>query len=222
MMDRTTRRIAYGTGFIGAIIIALGTLLAGLKYRGAEGEAFSIFNHFVSELGHTVNSQGALVFNSALVIGSLCLGIHLYCLALNFEGAFRQRLRLIAIVGSLVGMLVGFFPMNVSLLHYFVAAIFFLALTLYIGAFTVYLWRTPENSFHRSLLVVGIVMLASVIVFIINGTISFLQGNLLIAQAASERPGFTFTTTSEWVALAVLIVWVLLTSTHLLNAKNLS
>ena len=119
-------------------------------------------------------------------------------------------------------MLVGFFPMNVSLIHYTAAAIFFLALTLYIGAFTVYLWRTPENPFHRTLLVVGIAMLVSVVIFMINGTVSFLQGNLLIIQAASERPSFTFTTTSEWVALAALIVWVLLTSTHLLNAKNLS
>ena len=221
-MKQTTRRIAYSTGFVGAIIISLGSLLAGLKYREADGEAFSIFNHFVSELGHTVNSQGALLFNAALVIGSLCLGIHLYCLALNFKGAFRKRLRLTAIIGSLFGMLVGFFPMNVSLIHYTAAAIFFLALTLYIGAFTVYMGRTPQNPFHRSLLVVGIVMLASVIVFMINGTVSFLQGNLLIMQAANERPAFTFTTTSEWVALAALLLWVLLTSTHLLNAKNLS
>ncbi|MEO8395333.1 MAG: DUF998 domain-containing protein [Chloroflexota bacterium] len=222
MMESTTRRIAYITGFVGAIIISLGSLLAGWKYQDADGGAFSIFNHFVSELGHTVNSQWALMFNGALVIGSLCLGIHLYCLALNFEGTFRQRLRLIALVGSLFGVLVGFFPMNVSLIHYTAAAIFFLALTLYIGAFTVYLWRTPENPFHRALLVVGIAMLVSVVIFMINGTVSFLQGNLLIMQAASERPGFTFTTTSEWVALAALIVWVLLTSGHLLNAKNLS
>ena len=221
-MEQTTRRIAYVTGFVGALIISLGALLAGWKYQDADSEAFSIFNHFVSELGHTVNSEWALVFNGALVIGSLCFGIHLYCLALNFEGTFRQRLRLIAIVGSLFGMLVGFFPMNISLIHYTSAAIFFLGLTLYIGAFSVYLWRTPENPFHRALLIMGIVMLTSVVIFMINGTVSFLQGNLLIMQAAGERPGFTFTTTSEWVALAALIVWVLLTSTHLLKAKNLS
>ena len=86
-MEQTTRRIAYVTGFLGAIIISLGALLAGWKYRDADGGTFSIFNHFVSELGHTVNSQWALLFNGALVIGSLCLGIHLFCLAFNFEGS---------------------------------------------------------------------------------------------------------------------------------------
>jgi hypothetical membrane protein len=222
VMTLTTRRVAYGTGFAGTLLITIGTLLAGLKYRGTEGEAFSIFNHFVSELGHTVDSQWALLFNMALVSGSLCLGVHLYCLALNFAGKFRQRLRTVAIVGSLFGMLVGCFPMNVSLLHYTSAAIFFLALTLYIGAFTVYLVRTPQNPFHRSLLMVGVTMLASVVVFLITGTVDFIQGNLLITQAASERPVFTFSTTSEWVTLAALIRWVLLTSIHLLNAKNLS
>src|SRR5579871_846193 len=164
-MKQATRRIAYSTGFVGVIIISLGSLLAGLKYRGADGESFWIFNHFFSELGNTFSSQGALFFNGALMIGSLCLGVHLYCLALTFKGAFRQRLRIAAIIGSLFGMLVGIFDMNVSPLHYVVAAIFFLALTLYIAAVTVYMGRTPQNPFHRSLFWTGVAMLVSVVVF---------------------------------------------------------
>ncbi len=221
-MKQATRRIAYSTGFIGVLIISLGSLLAGLKYRGAEGEPFSISNQFVSELGNTVNGQAALLFNAALVSGSLCLGVHLYCLALNFRGALRKRLRTLAVTGSLFGMLVGFLPMNVSFLHYVVSAVFFLALTLYVADFTLYLRRTPQNPFHQSLLITGIVMLVSVVVFLITGAIQFAQGNLLITQPLNQRPTFTFSTTSEWVTLAALIFWVLLASIHLLRARNLS
>ncbi|HOQ99693.1 MAG TPA: hypothetical protein PLJ35_12810 [Anaerolineae bacterium] len=38
-------------GMAGSAVIALGMAVAMVPYRGRSGEAFSILNHFISELG---------------------------------------------------------------------------------------------------------------------------------------------------------------------------
>ncbi len=215
-MTKTARRVGYIAGFVGAIIITLGALITALNYTGADGEAYSIFNHYVSELGHTEISQLSLLFNLSLIVGAVCLGIHLFCVALGFNGGQRWTLEVFAVIAGVFGMLVGFFPMNVSSIHYYVAVIFFLSAGLYVGFFTAHAWGDPHN---RWLAYLGFPMLLSVIVLLISGVIDFTVGGNSMSTAATARPGFLLITFSEWLTIITLIVWVAVMSIHLLRSE---
>ena len=54
-------------------VIVLGALLSAVAYRGAVGEPYSPFNHFISELGQVGVSRLAAVFNAGLIVGGLLL-----------------------------------------------------------------------------------------------------------------------------------------------------
>ncbi|MBI1259554.1 MAG: DUF998 domain-containing protein [Chloroflexi bacterium] len=218
-MSSRTRRIGWIAGFAGAIIISLGSLITALMYTGSDGEAYSIFNHFVSELGHTEVSQGALLFNIALITGAICLGVHLVCVAQGFEGGLRWTLAVVAVIVGTFGMLVGFFPMNVSGIHYWVAAIFFMASAVYLGIFTTRVWRTPANPYPKWLAYIGLPMALSVTVLLITGVVNLIQGENAMAQAASTRAGFLLITTSEWFTIMSMILWIVSVSIFLLSSE---
>jgi hypothetical protein len=56
-------------GSVGAIITALGCLIAAIAYRGPEDQLYSIMNYFISELGATNQSELAIAFNLGVFIG---------------------------------------------------------------------------------------------------------------------------------------------------------
>ncbi|NWG18336.1 MAG: DUF998 domain-containing protein [Chloroflexi bacterium] len=207
--------MAYIAGFAGAVIMILGTLITGLAYIGPEGERYSPFNHYVSELGHTEDSELATLFNIALILSSLCLGVFKFGVALRFEGWFRRLLAVGAVVVGGFGLLVGVLPMNVSDAHFIVAAIFFITDMFYVAAFSVYVGFTGQNALPRWLAWAGIPMVLSSLVFLITALVDIARGENAMTQAASARADFLLITTTEWLVIIMLMVWVVIVSLHL-------
>jgi len=56
-------------GLCGSLFIMFTMLVTGLVYRGKQGETYSVFNHYISELGEVGVSQWALLFNLGLIVG---------------------------------------------------------------------------------------------------------------------------------------------------------
>ena len=56
-------------GILGTGIIILGIIVSALRYKGSQGEHFSILNHFISELGEVGVSPAGLFFNLGLILG---------------------------------------------------------------------------------------------------------------------------------------------------------
>lgn len=83
-MSNWSRRLTIIPGYVGTTVLVIATLVTALTYTGADGQRYSLLNHFVSELGHTQDSKLAAVFNAALVFGALMLGLHLVGVGLRF------------------------------------------------------------------------------------------------------------------------------------------
>ncbi len=99
-------------GLSGVLLIVLAVLLSAAVYAGRNGERYSPFNHFISELGQVGVSRGAPVFNAGLIAGGLILLPFITGLGVAIESLWA-RLGMLAGIGAAVAcMLIGVFPMN--------------------------------------------------------------------------------------------------------------
>ncbi|PUA34066.1 MAG: hypothetical protein B7O98_00955 [Zestosphaera tikiterensis] len=99
------------------LFIALAALLSGW---------FNIYNNALSDLGHAVRSNVALIFNLGLSLGGLLLVI-------TSIGCIFRRYRVLSYVGVLVGYsltLVAVFDEVYGRLHFIVSVAFFLSLAI--------------------------------------------------------------------------------------------
>ena len=112
-------------GFAGTGVIVLAVLWPARSYRGKRGERYSLFNHFISELGEVGVSQEAWVFNGGLLLGGLILLPYVVGLGMAFGsllGWFGSAAGIIAVLSVTA---VGIFPMNNIKFHAIAAMIYF-------------------------------------------------------------------------------------------------
>jgi hypothetical membrane protein len=103
----------------------LGSLIAGSTYHGKEGEAYSPFNHFISELGETGISRFAWAFNIGLMISGVSLIFGSISLGLILPGVMSKLGMAAGIISSVGLFFVGVFPMNNIKPHTTAAMIYF-------------------------------------------------------------------------------------------------
>jgi hypothetical membrane protein len=100
-------------------------LIAGIVYRGKEGEAYSPFNHFISELGETGVSIFAWAFNIGLMISGVSLIFGSISLGLILPGVMAKLGMAAGIISSVGLFFLGVFPMNNIKPHTTAAMIYF-------------------------------------------------------------------------------------------------
>ena len=64
MQIRVEKLLSY-VAFVSVIVIVVGSILTSFAYTGEAGEAYSMLNHYISELGELSQSEWAPVFNSS-------------------------------------------------------------------------------------------------------------------------------------------------------------
>lgn len=96
----------------GTLSAVLGSLIAAAAFRGRLGEAYSPFNHFISELGEVGVSRLAWVFNLGLILCGLCLLPACINLGLLLPGIWSKLGMAAGVIASVSVALVGVFPMN--------------------------------------------------------------------------------------------------------------
>ena len=121
------QNLTYKLGFIGPLIITIGSLLTAFAYTGKLGEPYSFLNHFISELGEVGVSEWALVFNVSLFVGGLCITGFMLGAARLFNNLYGVIFGFLGLVTGISGSLVGAFPMNNLDAHIVVAMWFFRA-----------------------------------------------------------------------------------------------
>jgi len=103
----------------------LGAVIAGIVYRGKEGESFSMLNHFISELGEVGVSRLAWVFNLGLMISGISLILGSISLGLVLPGILAKLGMAAGIISSVGLFFVGVFPMSKIKPHTTAAMTFF-------------------------------------------------------------------------------------------------
>lgn len=118
------RNYAYfGLAGIGLVLVC--ALVVALVYAGPDGEAYSLLNHFISELGEVGVSKLAWLFNLALIAGGLLLIPFYIGLGLSLPGWLAKAGMVVGLAAGLSLAGVGFFPMNNLPPHIFVAQAYF-------------------------------------------------------------------------------------------------
>jgi len=206
IMALWSRRLTILPGVIGVGAITLGSLITAFAYVGEAGEAYSPFNHFVSELGHTQFSGLSAVFNGGLVIGGLCFALHMIGVGLRFKSAFRYLIVVMGVIAGGFGALVGIFPMNIdSTAHTLAAFGFFAGSLVMLTTFSVGVVVNRHTAYPRWLAGLSVPMILSTAIFL---NLAFSAGQGALAAPAGERAAFLPITASEWGVIIFLLMWV--------------
>lgn len=205
-------------GILGVLAVALGCLVTALVYTGRTGEAYSPFNHFISELGEVGVSQAAAVFNIGLIVGGLCNALFLVGLSLRFSGWFRLLYGLIGLVAGLSGGLVGVFPMNRLEIHQVVALTFFNTGWIVVALFSLNLAFGRRGRYPMWLLIPGAVTVFCFIAFLIDLMPAVQDTNLLTPPAV--RDTLWLVAALEWSTLIGILIWSALVSVVLLRRES--
>ncbi|MBZ0292137.1 MAG: DUF998 domain-containing protein [Anaerolineae bacterium] len=209
-------RIIYLAGFVGSILITIGSVITALVYVGKQGQSYSPLNHFVSELGEVGVSSAAALFNTSLIIGGIFLVIFLVGLATLLKGWFRYLFGLVGLIAGISGMLVGVFPMNNLEAHTQVALTFFNTGWIMVALFSIYILFVRSSLFPRWLVIPGVFTVLSFIAFL--SSISGLSGDALAAP--TDRVAVWNVTVFEWMLIAGVMIWVFLVSLRLLQTDR--
>lgn len=201
-----SRRLTILPGIIGVVVITLGAIVTALGYTGGQGQSYWPLNHFVSELGHTQESELASVFNIALIVGGLAYGIFMVGVGLKFSGIMRYVIAIGGMLAGIFGALVGVFPMDVNLeTHGQVALGFFEGSLVLLVIFSLYVGFSKQTAYPRWMALIALPMIISNAIFVylvLNG------GPDALAAPESGRLDFWLTTTAEWGVIIFLLVWV--------------
>ena len=210
---RTAGRL--GLGATAAILV--GAVVTASAYVGPTGEAYSPFNHFISELGETGQSRLALVFNAGIVIGGLGLGLFLFVLAGHLTARYRPTLMLAALVSGASGTLVGIFPMDTHEAHRLVSGVFFCTGWIVVAIFSAWLARHRAAGLPGWLLVVGAGSIAIFLAFLaVYATYRPADPNapIMVRSAVWAVPLL------EWASLLSLLAWFVCVSAVLLRRRR--
>lgn len=199
-------------GMAGTVLICLVMLAAALAYSGKQGQPYSPFNHFVSELGEVGVSRAAWLFNAGLVVAgplfaAFCVGLGLHL------GTMLAYVAMV--VGALSGLLaagVGLFPMNNLAPHIFVATWFFRSglATVVLFGIAVAVQRRDRVRVHRAAVAVSAVVAAAYASFLATANLPTSgRASSLDVSGFGARPAFWLVALLEWIVILATFLWFL-------------
>lgn len=215
-------RIGIWSGILGPLIMGLGMLITAFGYTGIEGQRYSLFNHYVSELGEVGVSELAWVFNTSLFLGGLLATVFVIYLASRLESWLRYPLGVLGVTATVNGALVGIYPMNNLSRHIFVAMNFFNLGMLISLLYSLVFLFTKKHPFPKWLAIPGLINAGLFTWFLNfppdeNAINQFQEG---MQGLIHNRPNFMPMALLEWAVILGIIVWVLLLGVYLYTQRK--
>jgi hypothetical membrane protein len=181
---------------------------------------YSIFNHFISELGHTQGSPYYFLFSFALCSAGICCAILLSGLHVMLQSKLSLVGLFFGLGSSLACFLVGVFPADTQLGPHLVAAlVFFVGNLITAGLFSLAIVRSsPKISIQYA--IPGFIVCITGLIFLSLPTetvVDFLKN-----RATYLRPDFWINAIFEWLVFFSLMIWICMISLliHRHNTNN--
>ncbi len=201
----------------GTALILIGTLISLIPYRGRGGERYSLFNHFISELGEKGISKAAWGFNTGMMLGGwlflplmLVLGTRLSSVPGWIGTAF-------GIAAGVAASLVGVFSMERLTPHRRAAMTFFHSGLYCIIFYTTAIFAQPaaERAVPLTLNIAGLLAIGSFSAFLLlvyakpkpKEDAEQTPNYILDPNAMPERPRFWRTPILEWCVFFSIQIW---------------
>ncbi len=201
-------------GLAGSSCILLAVCLSMRGYTGKRGEPYSIFNHYISELGEVGVARSAPIFNAGLMVGALLLMPFVVGLGLAIDNLWA-KLGLLAGVGAAGAcLLVGVFPMNKLALHTQAAMAYFrlgLATILFFGVSFMFqlAGREVVPWWANGFTVLSVLAYSSFLLLPVFRPVSEQALGMLNPEVLSQRPRFWWLATLEWLVFFSTMLWFL-------------
>jgi hypothetical membrane protein len=195
-------------GFGGAAIITLTTTISAFVYEGAQGQRYSLLNHWISELGEVAHSELAWLFNAGLIVGGPMLALFMAGLGRIIGGGWGGAIAVSGVVAGIGATAVGLVPMDDLQRHGLAALTFFFAAPVAVGLFTAWLLRERPSDVPRSLVWPGVLTVVAFVTFL---ALLFTTGDGSMA-APLERPTVWPIAVFEWLTLIGILSWFMAVS----------
>ncbi|MDF1520686.1 MAG: DUF998 domain-containing protein [Brevefilum sp.] len=190
-------------------------MIAGITYRGKEGEAYSPFNHFISELGETGISGSAWAFNIGLMISGVSLILGSLSLGLILPGVMAKLGMAAGIISSVGLFFVGVFPMNKIKPHTTAAMAYFRGGLSMVIFFTLAIALQPEGALGlpRAYSFAGLPAILSFggFLFMIQRAVKKSDDNMLSTKDV-KRPNIWPIAILEWSIYVTIVLWFVIQS----------
>ena len=197
-------------GILGAGVALLGSVIAASVYSGKQGQRYSTFNHFISELGEVGVSRLAPVFNLSLILSGLALLPASLSLGLALPGLLAKLGLAAGVVSAVSLALVGVFPMNRIDPHGKAAVTYFRAGLAMVALFSLAIAFQPAE---RLILPRGYA-LAGVPALLAFGSFLVLIGRAYrdgddepLGTEDVQRPRFWLLAVVEWFVFLTVLLW---------------
>lgn len=203
-------------GLAGSAVILVCILVAMSVYRGKNGERFSIWRHFVSELGEVGVSKYAWVFNGGLIIGGFLFFLMMPGVGLSLNSLWGYLATISGMIAAIGCLFVGVFPMNNIKPHIKAAMTYFRAGLATVLLFSIAILVQDKNERIIPLYAlfvsgVGIISYASFL-FNLGKSLKNRESNALDTSTIQERPRFWWMPLLEWMVVIFTILWFLIIS----------
>lgn len=199
-------------GIVGCALIVVAVLIAGMIYRGSQGEPYSPLNHYVSELGRQGFSQAAWIFNAAMIASGLMFIPFVTGLGLRLGGFWGYAGMLAGMCAGVLCAGVGIFPMNHLAGHIFSAVWFFRLglLTVSLFGIAILLQKKGAVRIPKGAAAISLVAALAYASFIVLGRLDAAPGmTTLNPDIFASRPGFWLMPFLEWLVFASTVLWFL-------------
>jgi|WetSurMetagenome_2_1015567.scaffolds.fasta_scaffold150369_2 hypothetical membrane protein len=202
--------------FCGMGLIALGVIYSSLRYRGRNGQKYSILNHFISELGEVGVSQAAWAFNWGLILGGIVTLPYIIGLGIKFASPLGWLGTAAGLVATGGVSAVGVFPMNRLESHGKAAMTYFrsgLVMVFFFGL-AILLQPAGKQIVHPlanllSLFAFGVYAAFLVLLKPPKKSPDEKGSNPLDPMESPQRPRFWLLPALEWAVFFATLLWLL-------------
>jgi hypothetical membrane protein len=189
---------------MGSVVGLIFILTPQIFYEGALGEPFSMFNHYVSELGEIGVSELAWMFNIGMIIAGILFTPFMIGLGLYLNNIVSKIALLVGVFSCVSIIFVGIYPMNYVTGHTISAMSFFLS-----GLVMTLLWALAilvqkENRVHKGLSLGGFINMAIFTLFLYGPWES----------SGGTRPEFSMSVTLEWAIYFAIVGYLLIVALY--------
>jgi len=199
-------------GLVASLVGLVFILTPQLFYEGAEGEAYSMFNHAVSELGELGVSDLAWMFNLGLFLAGILFIPFMIGLGIYIDNIVGKIAAVGGVYASVSITLVGVYPMNYMYEHSITALSFFLS-----GMIMTLLWAIAilvqkEARIHKSLSVGGFINMTIFALFLYGPFDGF---------GLDPRPAISIRIALEWAIYWAIVGYLLVISIYVWRKERL-
>jgi hypothetical membrane protein len=199
-------------GMAGSILVTLAVTVATLGYRGKRQEPYSVFNHFISELGEVGVSRRAWVFNAGLILSGILLIPFMIGLGMALETVWAKLGILAGLWAAISVTLVGVYPMNNLKPHARAAISYFRGGLVTVLVFGIAILAQPVEhtiipQYANLFSVLAVIAYASFLILMGNRDVSSQTKSILNPENTPTRPRFWLFPALEWAVFFSTILW---------------